>query len=136
MLALYRELRPHDPVLSDEIARSSFEALLRRDDIAILVCECEGTLTATCMLAVVPNLTSGARPFGVIEHVVTIQGFRRRGHARQVLKHTLDLAWSRHCYKVVLLSGAGRTEAHRLYESVGFDGSVELGFVAKPDRAA
>jgi GNAT superfamily N-acetyltransferase len=67
---------------------------------------------------------------------VTLQGFRRRGHARQVLRHALDLAWSRHCCKVVLLSGAARAEAHKLYESVGFDGSAELGFVAKPDPAA
>jgi len=32
----------------------------------------------------------------------------------------------------MLLSGAQRKEAHKLYESVGFDGDVERGFVAKP----
>jgi GNAT superfamily N-acetyltransferase len=87
------------------------------------------------MLAIVPNLASGARPFGIIEHVVTLQEFRRRGHARRVLEHALKLAWSRHCYKVVLLSGADRTEAHRLYESAGFNGGVERGFVAKAGPA-
>jgi len=136
VLALYRELRPQDPVLSAEIARSSFEAILQRDDVAIVVLECDGALTATCMLAILPNLASGARPFGVIEHVVTLRAFRRRGYARQVLEHALNLAWSRQCYKVMLLSGAGRTEAHRLYEAVGFNGSVERGFVVKADRGA
>src|SRR6478609_5506423 len=85
VLVLYRELRPHDPILPLEDARASFENLLRQDGVAILVCESEKTLTATCMLAVVPSLASGARPFGVIEHVVTHSGFRRRGHARLVL---------------------------------------------------
>jgi hypothetical protein len=32
----------------------------------------------------------------------------------------------------MLLSGAERAAAHRLYESVGFRADVERGFVAKP----
>jgi GNAT superfamily N-acetyltransferase len=84
------------------------------------------------MLAIIPNLANGARPFGIIEHVVTLSSERRRGYARLVLEHALDLAWARSCYKVLLLSGAKRTEAHELYESVGFAGDVARGFVAKP----
>ena len=84
------------------------------------------------MLAVIPNLANGARPFGVIEHVVTLPEFRRLDLGRVVLQFALDLAWDKDCYKVILLSGAQRTEAHELYESVGFRGDVERGFVAKP----
>jgi hypothetical protein len=36
------------------------------------------------------------------------------------------------CCKVVLLSGAQRVEAHRVYEAIGFSGEVERGFVIKP----
>jgi GNAT superfamily N-acetyltransferase len=134
ILALYRELRPHDPELSPAAARDAFAGLLGRDDIALLVCDAGGTLAATCMLAVIPNLASGARPFGIIEHVVTLHTHRRRGFARQVLEHALSIAWARRCCKVVLLSGAQRAGAHRLYESVGFVGDVERGFVARPLR--
>jgi GNAT superfamily N-acetyltransferase len=132
VLALYRELRPNDPVLSPAAANEAFLNLIARDDICLVVCEVEGELVATCMLAVIPNLASGARPFGIIEHVVTLSTRRKRGFARLVLEHALARAWSRGCYKVVLLSGAQRTEAHRLYESVGFSGDVERGFVVKP----
>lgn len=132
VLRLYRELRPHDPALDPELAREILVRLIQREDVELLVCECEGSLTATCMLAVIPNLASGARPFGVIEHVVTLPEFRRRGHARQVLGYALKTAWARSCYKVLLLSGAQRKEAHELYESVGFVRGVEEGFVAKP----
>jgi len=135
ILRLYRELRPHDPVLDPSAGSAAFERLLKHADIALMVCDCDGTLSATCMLAVVPNMASGARPFGVIEHVVTLQQFRRRGHARLVLRNALELAWSKSCYKVVLLSGARRTEAHKLYESVGFVGDVEKGFVARSPGA-
>jgi len=94
------------------------------------------TPVATCMLAVVPNLASGARPFGVIEHVVTLSNQRKRGYARLVLEYALEKAWLGGCYKVVLLSGVHRTEAHELYESVGFVGDIERGFVARPTNAA
>jgi GNAT superfamily N-acetyltransferase len=132
VLALYRELRPNDPILPDAEAKTAFDRLLQRDDVAIIVCQGERLLTATCMLAVVPNLASGTRPFGIIEHVVTLPQFRRCGYAKAVLEQALELAWSKGCYKVVLLSGAERKGAHKLYESVGFRGDIEVGFVAKP----
>jgi GNAT superfamily N-acetyltransferase len=131
VLALYRELRPLDPVLSPAAATEAFTNLISRDDITLVVCEVKGLLVATCMLAVIPNLASGARPFGVIEHVVTLSTHRKRGFARHVLEHALATAWSKGCCKVMLLSGAQRTEAHSLYESVGFRGDVERGFVVK-----
>ena len=40
--------------------------------------------------------------------------------------------YPRDCCKVMLLSGARRAEAHKLYAALGFDGDVERGFVIKP----
>jgi GNAT superfamily N-acetyltransferase len=111
---------------------SSWARFLDSPGVFVIVAECVDSIAATCMLAIVPNITNGGRPFGVIEHVVTAKAQRRRGLARAVLEYALRLAWSRNCHKVILLSGADRTEAHRLYESVGFEGGIERGFVAKP----
>jgi GNAT superfamily N-acetyltransferase len=132
VLALYRELRPQDPVLTPEQARKIYAELLARDGVDIIVCEADGTLVATCMLATIPNLASGGRPIGLIEHVITLATHRKQGHGRRVLEHALKTAWSKNCCKVLLLSGAQRAEAHKLYESVGFSGDVERGFVIKP----
>ncbi len=132
ILALYRELRPHDTVLPESIAQARLAELVARPDIHLFVCDADGTLAATCMLAIIPNLATAARPFGVIEHVVTLQAHRRRGYAQQVMQHALAHAWSKGCYKVMLLSGAQRPEAHRFYQALGFDGDVERGFVVKP----
>ncbi|MBV1776846.1 GNAT family N-acetyltransferase [Burkholderiaceae bacterium DAT-1] len=132
LLALYRELRPHDPEQPPAVASARLASLLEQQFVHVLVCESSGTLVATCMLAVIPNLVNGGRSFGVIEHVVTGSAHRGKGYARRVLDHALTLAWSLDCYKVMLLSGAHRTEAHALYASLGFDGDVERGFVAKP----
>jgi GNAT superfamily N-acetyltransferase len=132
ILALYGELRPHDPVLPEATAQAKLAEIIGRPDVHLFVCDAGGVLAATCMLAIIPNLASGARPFGVIEHVVTLAARRRSGYARQVMQHALAHAWSRGCCKVMLLSGEQRPEAHRLYEALGFRGDIERGFVVKP----
>ena len=132
VLALYRQLRPNDPQLSETESKAAFDRVLADESLSLVVCEQGNVLASSCMLAVVQNLAMGARPFGVVEHVVTLPQFRQQGLARRVLRHALELAWSKRCYKVILLSGANLTGAHRLYESVGFRGDIERGFVAKP----
>jgi GNAT superfamily N-acetyltransferase len=92
----------------------------------------DGRLVASCILVVVPNLTRGGRPFGVIENVVTHREYRRRGIGSELLHHALDLAWEAGCYKVMLLSGMHRVESHAFYESVGFQKGAKIGFEARP----
>jgi len=94
VLALYRELRPNDPVLPHLKASSSWDRLLGSPGVLVIVAESEGSIASTCMLAIVPNITNGGRPFGIIEHVVTAQMHRRRGLARSVLGYALREAWS------------------------------------------
>jgi GNAT superfamily N-acetyltransferase len=92
-------------------------------------------LVSSCSLSVIPNLTRGCRPYGVIENVVTHSDYRRRGYARDVLKHTMNYAWRKECYKVMLMTGRKTEEVFRFYESVGFDKHTKQAFLAKPPRA-
>ena len=133
LLLLYRALNSNDSSLvASEQTEASFDALLATGISLVVVAERSGQLVSTCTVSVIPNITRAASPYGLIEHVVTLPGFERRGFARAVLSHALHLAWSKGCYKVMLLSGANRPGAHALYESVGFKSGVEVGFVAKP----
>lgn len=131
LLSLYAELRPRDPVMTPAMARETLASLLARPEVRIIVAEVGGELAATCQLGVIPTLTNGGRPFGIIEHVITGAAFRRQGLSHQLLEHTLALAWELDCYKVMLLSGEGREAAHRLYEGLGFKAGIEKGFVIK-----
>ena len=135
LLALYRELRPHDPALAPDTARTALTALLAQPHLHLLVAEVDGQLAATCQLGVIPTLSNGGRPFGIIEHVVTASAFRRQGLSQKVLEQALSLAWGLDGYKVMLLSGEGRDEAHRLYEKLGFKAGIEKGFVIKQAEA-
>lgn len=131
VLALYRELRPHDPPLDPGRATALWYSVHDSPHSLIAVCEHEGKIGATCMLALVANLASEGRPIGFIEHVVTASAARRKGLAEACLQFAVHEAWRLGCCKVVLLSGAQRPQAHRLYEKLGFNGDTERGFVIK-----
>ncbi len=128
---LYQELRPNDLVIQGPVFQSALAQLIANPGVRLVVQEVDGVLVSTCMLGVVPCLAHGARPFGVMEHVVTLASHRRRGFSRAVIEATLDMAWAADCYKVLLLSGASLHAAHALYEAIGFEGDVERGFVVK-----
>lgn len=133
LLALYRELRPHDPQLTTETAHQRLEELLVNSYTYLIVVEADQQLIASCMLGLIPTLTNGARPFAMIEHVITTSRCRGKGVGSKMLRFAIELAWSRDCYKVMLLSGVQRTDAHRIYEKLGFRGDVEKGYALKPD---
>ena len=120
VLALYRQLNPDDPVLDVASAGPVWAAVLGSGLTTPFVAEIEGRLVSSCTLAIVPNLSRGARPYGVIENVVTDAGHRRSGLGRAVLEAALDKAWAADCYKVLLATGSRRESTLRFYEGVGF----------------
>lgn len=119
MLELLRHLNPTDDPPAPAAARMAWLALLGAGGNTVFVAEAAGVLAASCTLSVVPNLTRGARPYAIIENVVTHAAHRRSGLGRSVMNAALDTAWEAGCYKVMLASG--RDEATlRFYEDVGF----------------
>jgi GNAT superfamily N-acetyltransferase len=106
--------------------------MLRDKHLRVLVGEVDGRVITSCMLVIVPNLTRGGRPFGLIENVVTDSGHRRQGHGLAILRRALRCAWDAGCYKVMLLTGSKREETLRFYEQAGFRRGVKTGFVALP----
>jgi len=90
-----------------------------------------GRIVAACNAAIVPNLTRGARPYAVIENVVTHPDLRRTGIGSTVLQHLLSRCWDAGCYKIMLLSAAERGAAHSFYERNGFDKYAKQGFIIR-----
>lgn len=131
LLALYRHLHPTDPVVepSPDIDRL-WEEICSNPALHYLAAGVDGALVSTCTLTVIPNLTRGARPYGVIENVVTHPEFRHQGIGSAILRHARDLAWRQGCYKVMLLTGRKDEATLRFYEKAGFFSGVKTGFVA------
>jgi len=119
ILALYRQLSPASPVLTEAQAAPAWHAILERPGLTVFVAETDDRVAASCTLVVTPNLTRGARPYGLVENVVTDAAFRRRGLGRAVLEAAFQAAWEADCYKVMLLTGRA-APVLRFYEAVGF----------------
>ena len=134
LLALYQFLNPDDPLLSvDDGLQRHWQDILDNEALHYVVARVEGKLVSTCNLTVVPNLTRSARPYGLIENVVTHPDYRRRGMGIQVLQYALAIAWKQECYKVMLLTGSKQESTLRFYEQAGFKRGEKTGFVARPE---
>ena len=136
LLGLYGHLHTSDdPLPAQDVVDGVWRQIQERPDLVYFGAFVDGALVSTCTLSIIPNLTRGCRPYGVIENVVTAPAFRRQGFARAALQHALDQAWSRGCYKVMLLTGRKDEQTYRFYESAGFDRHAKQAFLAKPATA-
>jgi GNAT superfamily N-acetyltransferase len=134
LLALYEHLHAADEPLPDDAkVRQVWDDIDRDPKLHCLVAERDGVFVASCILAIIPNLTRGARPYGLIENVVTHPCYRRQGVGTALVRHALAVAWERNCYKVMLLTGRKDEKVFQFYEKAGFQRDVKTGFIAYPD---
>lgn len=130
LLTLYQMLNPDDPELeTDEELQGQWEEMLDDEYLKTVVVEHEDMLVASCILSITPNLTRNARPFGLIENVVTHEDYRRNGFGELCLQKATEIAEEHNCYKIMLLTGSDKEWKHDFYESCGFDKAAKTGFV-------
>ena len=127
LLDLYQHLNPGDDRPEIAVANEAFARFLTYPGSAIFLGERDNVLVASCALVVIPNLTRGARPYGLIENVVTHRDHRQRGYGRQVLDAASAAAWTSGCYKVMLLTGSKQPEVLEFYKRAGFE-QTKTGF--------
>ncbi len=135
LLALYAQLNPDDTPVPRERLAAILEAILASPHFALLVGTQDERVVATGYLNVIPNLTRGGASYAVIENVVVDAALRGGGLGQQVLRHALDEAWGRGCYKALLQTGSRDPRVHRFYLGCGFSASDKTGFVARAPRA-
>ncbi len=117
-LALLRHLQPRDPVPDLGKAQAAFACMLAGDQNIVFLAVSGDTLAASCTLTIIPNLTRNARPYAVIENVVTDPNFRRQGLGHAVLHAAQQAAWDADCYKIMLATG--RPDLVPFYQAAGF----------------
>ncbi|HKX77333.1 MAG TPA: GNAT family N-acetyltransferase [Novosphingobium sp.] len=118
MLDLYQHLNPGDERPRLDLAAQALDRFMTYPGSGIFVGEADAVMVCSCTLIVVPNLTRGGRPFGLIENVVTHRDFRRRGFGARILE-----AASAGCYKVMLMTGSTSPETLSFYAGAGFEQS-------------
>ena len=137
LLNLYSHLHPSDdPLPGIDAVNAVWHEIQTDPNIRYFGLFIDGELLSCCTICIIPNLTRGCRPFGIIENVVTHEDFRNRGYGKDVLGHALGYAWSRNCHNVMLQTSRKEEATLKFYESAGFDRYRKQAFVARPRKAS
>lgn len=135
LLALYQHLHNEDaPLPEPSTLKAIWQELQHNPRYLYLGAYVAGKLVSSCTMTVIPNLTRGGKPYGLIENVVTHADHRQRGYGKAVLAQALSFAWSQGCYKVMLMTGRKDEATLQFYESAGFDRHDKQAFTAKASR--
>jgi len=132
LLDLYKYLNEDDPELelNDELLEL-WSKILQDSNLYYVVISIDGKIVSSCTLAVIKNLTRNARPYGLIENVVSHPDYRKRGLGTKVLHKAIEICREKNCYKVMLLTASKEETTLRFYEKAGFDRDVKTGFYKK-----
>ena len=125
-LKLYNELT-FGPDCSDA---NAVRAVLSHSGTTVLGALDGTNLCAMLTLHLMPNVTWGARPYGLIENVVTSERYRKRGIGKHLMQAALARAWAADAYKVMLMTGQKR-DAKQFYEKAGFSSEDKHAMVAR-----
>ena len=128
LLELYRQLDADDAESTVEHSMEVWKEIESSSDIRYFGAVDGGKVVSSCYAVYIPNLTRGNRGICFIENVITDKEYRKQGLASRMIDMAVAFAKERHCYKVILQSGMSRTEAHRFYESKGFNGTSKKAF--------
>ena len=132
LLNLYKHLNEDDPdILFDENSKKLWQDIMNDPNLFYIVIQEDGILVSSCTVAVIKNLTRNARPYSLIENVVTHKDYRNKGLGKMVLQKAIEISEEKGCYKVMLLTGRKDENILRFYEQAGFEQGVKTGFIKK-----
>ncbi len=114
---------PTDPLPDDYW--EAFDAIDDDPDNLLVVAEDHGVIVGTLQLTFIPYLTFGGGWRAQIEAVRVASDRRGQGVGRQLMQWAIDQARSHGCHLVQLTTNKTRTDAHRFYESLGFEPTHE-----------
>lgn len=129
---LYRQLVAGDDHVNVDPTRLA--ALAADPTNHLLVADSTDAITGTAFLTICLDPMYGFQPYGVIDNIVVLESARGEGIGAALLHEVEGIARAAHCTKLMLLSSSTRTEAHRFFESLGFDGHRKRGFVKYLNR--
>ncbi|MBZ4419338.1 GNAT family N-acetyltransferase [Myxococcus sp. RHSTA-1-4] len=126
LAALYQSLVPDNPRI--RVLPERVEGLRSDPASLLIVAEVAGEVRGTVFVTLCADVMFGERPYAVLENFVVAPAARGQGLGTRLLSHAEALCREHACTKMMLLSAVGRTDAHRLFERLGFRGDLSRGF--------
>ena len=129
LLKLYMQLHDNPFPAKDERVMEVWEGILNDENHHIIVADEDGTIVSSCVCVIIPNLTRGQRPYAFIENVITDKDHRKNGLAKACLNYARDIAKSKNCYKMMLLTGSKEESTLKFYEQAGYNKNDKTAFI-------
>jgi len=129
MLELYLYL--HEDSIPEDSPRlqDTWNSIINDENHHLIVCEIEGSIVASCVCVVIPNLTRGVKPYAFIENVVTHEAYRGKGYATACLNYAKEIAEENNCYKMMLLTGSKEEATLNFYRNAGYNSADKTAFI-------
>jgi GNAT superfamily N-acetyltransferase len=103
----------------------AFEAIDCDEGQVLAVAKRDGKVVGTLQLSFIRYLTYRGGLRGQIEGVRIDSSVRGEGIGRRMCEWAIDQARQRGCHMVQLTTNKRRSDAHRFYESLGFEATHE-----------
>ncbi len=129
LLELYLHLHEQRVPEQNEHLTKVWQGILQDENHHLIVCEEDGRIVSSCVCVVILNLTRNARPYALIENVVTHPDYRQRGLASACLDYAKQIAQKENCYKIMLLTGAKDEATLNFYRKAGYNSSDKTAFI-------
>ena len=129
LLELYLHLHEKQVPEQNDHFIAVWRGILQDNHHHLIVGEVDGKLVSSCVCVVIPNLTRNARPYALIENVVTHPDHRQRGLASECLNYAKQIAQKENCYKIMLLTGAKDEATLFFYRQAGYNSSDKTAFI-------
>ena len=104
-----------------EEAREHFARIRQGPGFRLLVAAVEGVVVGTYALQLMNKLGKRGTPAGVVEDVAVLPSRQGQGIGRAMMEHAREACRAAGCYKLALSSNVRREDAHRFYDSLGFE---------------
>ena len=104
-----------------EEAREHWERIRKRPGFRLFIAALDGEIAGTYSLLIMEKLGKRGTPAGVVEDVAVAPAQQGRGIGRAMMEHAREQCRRAGCYKLALSSNLKRGDAHRFYESLGFE---------------
>ena len=102
-------------------ARQHFARIRQGSGFRLLVAVADGEIAGTYVLQIMEKLGKRGTPAGVVEDVAVRPGRQGQGIGRAMMEHAREACRQAGCYKLALSSNLRREDAHRFYDSLGFE---------------
>lgn len=102
---------------------NAFREIAAAPNNELIVAESDGVVVGTFQLTFTPSISFQGGKRATVESLRVDEKYRGRGLGRKMMLWAIERARGAGCVSMQLSTNAERTDAHRFYESLGFQGT-------------